>query len=168
MPKEGITRNELSQLLLVYMSLASDIIDLLSVLAGKLSSYRPHSASTSSSSSNQIYWERKSKRTRSWWALQWSMPLWPFTVGACFSSRSTSWSLEVVAAVLTRDRLHRWPRAITARLLARLEKARKSPVQMRPPKTSSGTSWSLWWCKVSLSLSVIYTKLAMILKLFFY
>lgn len=35
MPKEGITRNELSQLLLVYMSLASDIIDLLSVLAGK-------------------------------------------------------------------------------------------------------------------------------------
>ena len=36
MPKEGITRSELSQLLLVYMSLASDIIDLLSVLQGKL------------------------------------------------------------------------------------------------------------------------------------
>lgn len=32
MPKKGITRSELSQLLLVYMSLASDIIDLLSVL----------------------------------------------------------------------------------------------------------------------------------------
>lgn len=36
MPKEGITRSELSQLLLVYMSLASDIVDLLSVLQGKL------------------------------------------------------------------------------------------------------------------------------------
>jgi hypothetical protein len=35
MPKAGVTRSELSQLLLVYMSLASDIIDLLSVLAGK-------------------------------------------------------------------------------------------------------------------------------------
>ena len=35
MPKKGITRSELSQLLLVYMSLASDIIDLLSVLQGK-------------------------------------------------------------------------------------------------------------------------------------
>ncbi len=35
MPKQGITRSELSQLLLVYMSLASDIIDLLSVLQGK-------------------------------------------------------------------------------------------------------------------------------------
>ena len=34
MPKQGITRSELSQLLLVYMSLASDIIDLLSVLQG--------------------------------------------------------------------------------------------------------------------------------------
>ena len=32
MPKQGITRSELSQLLLVYMSLASDVIDLLSVL----------------------------------------------------------------------------------------------------------------------------------------
>lgn len=32
MPKKGMTRSELSQLLLVYMSLASDIIDLLSVL----------------------------------------------------------------------------------------------------------------------------------------
>lgn len=32
MPKQGITRSELSQLLLVYMSLASDIIDLLSIL----------------------------------------------------------------------------------------------------------------------------------------
>ena len=32
MPKKGITRSELSQLLLVYMSLASDIIDLLSIL----------------------------------------------------------------------------------------------------------------------------------------
>lgn len=32
MPKKGITRSELSQLLLVYMSLASDVIDLLSVL----------------------------------------------------------------------------------------------------------------------------------------
>lgn len=36
MPKKGITRSELSQLLLVYMSLASDIIDLLSVLQGNL------------------------------------------------------------------------------------------------------------------------------------
>ncbi len=35
MPKEGITRSELSQLLLTYMSLASDIIDLLSILQGK-------------------------------------------------------------------------------------------------------------------------------------
>ncbi len=35
MPKKGITRSELSQLLLVYMSLASDIIDLLSILQGK-------------------------------------------------------------------------------------------------------------------------------------
>jgi len=34
MPKKGITRAELSQLLLVYMSLASDIIDLLSILQG--------------------------------------------------------------------------------------------------------------------------------------
>jgi hypothetical protein len=34
MPKEGITRSELSQLLLTYMSLASDIIDLLSILQG--------------------------------------------------------------------------------------------------------------------------------------
>jgi hypothetical protein len=34
MPKKGITRSELSQLLLVYVSLASDIIDLLSVLQG--------------------------------------------------------------------------------------------------------------------------------------
>ena len=34
MPKQGITRSELSQLLLVYVSLASDIIDLLSVLNG--------------------------------------------------------------------------------------------------------------------------------------
>jgi hypothetical protein len=32
MPKKGITRNELSQLLLVYMSIASDVIDLLSIL----------------------------------------------------------------------------------------------------------------------------------------
>ena len=32
MPKKGITRSELSQLLLVYMSLASDVIDLLSVI----------------------------------------------------------------------------------------------------------------------------------------
>ncbi len=38
MPKKGITRSELSQLLLVYMSLASDIIDLLSVLQGKKNS----------------------------------------------------------------------------------------------------------------------------------
>ena len=37
MPKQGITRSELSQLLLVYMSLASDIIDLLSVLQGCIS-----------------------------------------------------------------------------------------------------------------------------------
>ena len=34
MPKKGITRSELSQLLLLYMALASDIIDLLSVLQG--------------------------------------------------------------------------------------------------------------------------------------
>ncbi len=42
MPKKGITRAELSQLLLVYMSLASDIIDLLSVLQEqKIYSYAP-------------------------------------------------------------------------------------------------------------------------------
>jgi hypothetical protein len=34
MPKKGISRSELSQLLLLYMALASDIIDLLSVLQG--------------------------------------------------------------------------------------------------------------------------------------
>lgn len=39
MPKEGITRSELSQLLLVYMSLTSDIIDLLSVLQGNKQKY---------------------------------------------------------------------------------------------------------------------------------
>jgi hypothetical protein len=33
-PKEGISNTELSQLLLVYISLTSDIIDLLSVLQG--------------------------------------------------------------------------------------------------------------------------------------